>query len=700
MRRIIAVFIMFFIIAGVGPVFSADDGTPAVNGEQEERDLIQAARTMRSSGRVQFNFKELDLILFIRFMSELLGENIVVTPGTRGSVSIVSPRPISLSESRLVMISALEMNGLSLQSMGSYSRVVPSNFGPSSNNEVFTGQSQVTPGEQSVVQIVQLRYVKAGYVIEPIIIGAPGINISPISGESGVMLTGRAVSVSTAMRIINALDVPDSIRAIKTISLLHASPRLIESHLNALASEGTSALASLNAIGDDRSGKIILIGTNDSIAEAERLMAELDIPATSSNFHIYRLQNADATSLSEQLNRILSVAANLGFAQGDDGQNASSMPASVVPDVPTNSLVFTATQEQYVSIRGIIEELDTQPKQVLLRGLIAEVNLTKLNSAGIDWAAWGGDASDSMLIGGGAQLGSAGVPPQFLQWFGEMTRQETSEYDRFGNLITTTNTRGMGLIYAYVRMLNQYNAINVLSMPRLMCTDNMPGALQVGQVIPQLTGQLSDIANPAATQSSYEYKDTGLILKVTPQIRSGNLVALDIEQTIEDVLSTPGSPTPVTSKRLIKTNVLVANNETIILGGLIREVERTLKNRVPGLSYIPLIGNLFTSSERHREKIDLMVFLTPTIIESPEQAAAATIEVTTGSTGLSIGERETIIRNYDSFIESTSQEGVTPELMRIQREDDESTSGDGVSDDDLMRLKMELGIEPRGGSGE
>jgi general secretion pathway protein D len=179
-------------------------------------------------------------------------------------------------------------------------------------------------------------------------------------------------------------------------------------------------------------------------------------------------------------------------------------------------------------------------------------------------------------------------------------------------------------------------------------------------------------------QSSYEYKDTGLILKVTPHIRNGSLVALDIEQTIEDVLSTPGSTTPITSKRLIKTNVMVANNETIILGGLIREVERTLKNRVPGLSYIPIVGNLFTSSERQREKIDLMVFLTPRIIETPQQATEATIEVTTGGDGLSVGEQTTIQKYYDEFKKSGAKEGVSQDLMRLRREvRGESETGDG-----------------------
>ncbi|MDR1509907.1 MAG: type II secretion system secretin GspD [Synergistaceae bacterium] len=674
-RRLLYLFILLFLIyaaMGEEAAFSAETPNQA-DTEQAERDLVTAARSMRSSGSVQFNFRDLDVIQFIRFMSELLGENIIVSPGVGGSVSVVSPKPISVSESRLVMLSALEMNGLSLQNMGSYSKVVPGNAGPSTNNEVVTGRASFEPGEQLVVQITPLQYVKAGYVIDPIKLGVPGVNMVPISGGSSVLLTGRAVLLKRAVGIIKALDVPDSIRAVKVVQLDNASARVIEGHLNALAKEATSRLASLIAIGDERSGKVILVGTKNSLEEAEKLLSELDVPATSSNFHVYRLQNADASSVAEQLGQILAAAARLqlprgGGAQQQGGQAAQPMAASVVPDVPTNSLVLTATQEQYAAIKGIIEELDIQPKQVLLRGLIAEINLTKLNSAGIDWSAWGGDASNNLLVGGSAQLGSGGLPAQFMEWFTEMTRTEEVHYDSHGNAVTTTNIQGMGLIYAYIKMLNQYNAINVLSMPRLMCTDNMASALQVGQVIPQLKGSLSDVTNPAAMQNSYEYKDTGLILKVTPHIRSGNLVALDIEQTIEDVLSTPGVTTPVTSKRLIKTNVMVANNETIILGGLIREVERTLKNRVPGISYIPIIGNIFTSNERQREKVDLMVFLTPRIIETPSQATEATIEVTTGGDGLSPGERETIMRYYDEFTKSTSKESVSHDIMRLRKE--------------------------------
>ena len=683
-------FSIFSIVFLAFILFSATAARAAeepVNGDQSEQNLVAAAQAMRASGRVQFNFKDLDMILFVRFMSELLGENIVVNPGIKGMVSVVSPRAIDIKEARQVMLTILELNGLSMQSMGGFSKVVPANMGPSSTNNVVKGPQSVAPGEELLVQIVPLEYVKAAFVVEPVKIGVPGINIIPLASGSSVLITGKAVLLNRTASIIRALDAPDSIRSVKVAQLNHASANLVAAHLTAVAQDVSSKLAFLMAIGDERSGKVTLIGGRESLIEAEKIILELDVESTVDTFHVYKLQNADAKTVAEQLGQIMAVAAKL---QPDPNQQK---PTSVVADVSTNSLILTAPREQYAAIHRVIEDLDVQPKQVLLRGLIAEVNLNKLNSAGIDWSMWGGDIANDLLIGGNAQLGSSGVPSQFMEWFSQMTTDEQVHYDANGNAVTTKSTKGMGLVYAYISMLNTFNAVNILSMPRLMCTDNLPSALQVGQVIPIMKGQTSDISNPAATQSSYEYKDTGLILKVTPHIRSGNLVALDIEQTIEELVTAVGNTTPTTSKRLIQTNVLVGNNETIILGGLIREVEKTLKNRVPGISYIPLLGNLFTSQSRTREKVDLMVFLTPTIIETPQDATQVTIDVSTGTSGLSRGERETILRNYDEFQRSNKKEGIPKEDMTLT-----NVSGDVTPKDEATveaKPQKESGMKDR-----
>lgn len=123
-----------------------------------------------------------------------------------------------------------------------------------------------------------------------------------------------------------------------------------------------------------------------------------------------------------------------------------------------------------------------------------------------------------------------------------MTHEEI-KYDDRGEFAEITEYDGEALLYSYVKLLNKYDAINVLSMPRLLCTDNKESTLQVGQVIPQLKGAVSDASNPSAVQNSYEYKETGIILKVTPHVRSGTLVALDIDQTLEEVLTTTANTT-------------------------------------------------------------------------------------------------------------------------------------------------------------
>ena len=304
----------------------------------------------------------------------------------------------------------------------------------------------------------------------------------------------------------------------------------------------------------------------------------------------------------------------------------------------------------------------------MLRGLIAEVSLNKLNSAGIDWAAWGGDIFGSIVAAGNMQLGNSAVPSDVQQLYQNLMTEERVITNQAGNAIgTITETKGAALVYAYIKLLNKFDAINVLSMPRLMCTDNLKSTLQVGQVIPQLKGSLTNQTNTNSVTNSYEYKDVGLILNVTPHIRSGNLIALEIEQSIEDLMTTMNSVTPVTSKREVKTSVLVANGETVVIGGLIKEAEKELRNRVPLFSYIPIIGNLFRSNERQREKVDLMIFLTPYILETPQQASQITNEIIRDGQKLSDAEETLLQRNNRDYQKATKQEGISREMIDPRR---------------------------------
>ncbi len=647
---------IYILLTAAAISLSPCHAAQAAEPDREELNLMQAANEMRASGRVQLNFKDVEIVKFLRFMSELLGENILVDPGITGTVSVVSPKAVTLNEAREVMLSVLEMNNLILEQMDGYSKVTPASGGAVTTGSVVKSDRSVAPGEAVIVQVVPLNYVKAGYVVSPLKTAIKEIQVSPVGNGSSVLLVGKASLLNRAVSVIRALDAPDSIRAIKVVPLSYANAKLLEAQMNAMGKDASSKMAGLMAVADERTGRIVLIGSAQGLREAERVIKELDLPSRTENFHVYKLHNADAKTVAEQLSQILATAAKLS------PDKEGGVPSTVVPDLPTNSLIFTASQEQYNSLKSILEQLDTQPKQVMLRGLIAEVSLNKLNSAGIDWAAWGGDLMGDAVVAGNVQLGNTGVPSEVQQLYQSLMTDEQFHETQNGGY-TTTETQGAALMYAYIRLLNRFDAINVLSMPRLLCTDNLESSLQVGQVIPQLTGSLTNQANTDSVTNSYEYKDVGLILTVTPHIRSGNLVALEIEQRIEELQTTTNNATPITSKREVKTSVLVANGQTVIIGGLIKEAEKELKNRVPFFSYIPLIGNLFKSTEKQREKVDLMIFLTPYIIETPEHASQVTDRIIRDGQELSEAERILIQRNNSDYQKATRKEGVTREML-------------------------------------
>lgn len=583
---------------------------------EEEKNLMDAAQAMRKSGMVQFNFKDMDLVRFMRFMSEILQENIIVPPNINSKITIISPHPVTIRESREIMLSTLQMYNFSLQNMGSYSIVRQGGVSPSPN--VYRGKSGPDFGEETVTYIVPIDYITIESIIPALQQSfGPSLMVLPVGNGRDILLQGRATDVRKGMELLRRMDTPQSARLSRTYELQYADPALVAAQLNAIAG-ANGPLQGLTAIADAPSKKIIVIGSGSAIERASRIIRELDVDSKIGDFHIYKLKNIDATAAAEQVGRVLASTATML------GADAAKFPATVVPDVATNSLIFAATQRQYDSLVPILDTIDVQPKQILLRGFIAEINVSNLENNGIDWNIVGGQMWDDLLLGGNMALGESSVPSTFMTWFNDLSKKEEL-LDRNGSTYSVTNYQPMALMYATIDLLKRYNAVNILSVPRLMCTDNKESSFQVGQVIPVLKGSTSDLSNPSAVQSNYDYKDTGLTLTVTPHIRSGNLVAMDIKQTTEDVMTPAGVPTPITSKREVNTSVVVGDGETIILGGMIKETETSMNRRVPGFSYIPLIGGLFKKISKEKQKVDFVIFLTPQIIESPEEMRGATM---------------------------------------------------------------------------
>lgn len=600
------------------PQTQPQSGTGENMTPEQEQAIRDLAETMRKSGLVQFNFKDMDLVRFVLFMSTLLQENIIVPPNVNSKITIISPKPVTIPQAREIMLSTLQMYNFSLQNMGSYSIVRQGGNSPSPN--VYRGKAGPGFGEETVTYIIPVDYITIESIIPALqqAFGNAQLMVLPaVQNGKDILLQGRATDVNKAVEMIRKMDTPQSARLSRTFELRYGDPTTVAAQLNAIA-QSQGPLQGLNAIADAPSKKVILIGSAMALDRAARIIRDLDVDSKIGDFHIYRLKNIDATAAAEQVGKVLASTSTML------GADAARLPATVVPDVATNSLIFAATQRQYDSLVPILDAIDVQPKQILLRGFIAEINVTNLENNGIDWSILGGQMWDNLLLGGNLSLGENSIPSTYMTWFNDLSKREEI-VERNGSSYSQTNYHAMSLMYATVDLLRRYNAVNILSVPRLMCLDNKESSFQVGQVIPVMKGSTSDLSNTSTVQNNYDYKDVGLTLTVTPHIRSGNLVAMDIKQTTEDVMTPSGVTTPITSKREVNTSVVVGDGETIILGGMIKETERSMRRRTPGLSYIPLIGGLFQKISKEKEKVDFVIFLTPTIIESPQEMRGVTM---------------------------------------------------------------------------
>ena len=465
--------------------------------EEDERNLIELAQGMRRAGLVQFNFKDFDLVRFMRFMSEILQENIIVPPNVNSKITIISPHPVTISEAREIMLSTLQMNNFSLQNMGSYSIVRQGGNSPSPN--VYRGKSGPGFGEETVTYIVPVDYITLESVIPALQQSfGPALMVLPVGNGRDILLQGRSTDVNKAVDLIRKMDTPQSARLTRTYDLRYSDPATVAAQLNAIA-QSNGPLQGLNAIADAPSKKVIVVGSRSAIDRATSIIRELDVDSKIGDFHIYRLKNIDATAAAEQVGRVLASTTTML------GADSAKFPATVVPDVATNSLIFAATQRQFDSLVPILDAIDVQSKQILLRGFIAEINVSNLENNGIDWTVIGGKLWDEFLLGGTGTLGEGSVPSTFMTIYNDSLRRDEHYYDRAGNLYTTTEFSPVPFMYATIELLKKYNAVNVLSVPRLMCLDNKESSFQVGQVIPVMKGSTSDLSNTSAVQSNYDY---------------------------------------------------------------------------------------------------------------------------------------------------------------------------------------------------
>jgi general secretion pathway protein D len=391
---------------------------------------------------------------------------------------------------------------------------------------------------------------------------------------------------------------------------------------------------------DTRLNAIVLLADKQEREAIKRIIALLDIPLpeATSKINVYFLEHADAEDLTEVLEDMISGVSTAKTKAGTQPSKTPFDPGgeiSITADKATNALIIVASPADYRSLLHVIMQLDRRRTQVYVEAMIVEASINDLQELGTKWRVTAEKDGEPVFIGGFGEMNTAaietiltGLTGITMGGMGNFLDVPISTIDEEGNVTTSTLTiPGFAALFS----LNEFKgAINVLSTPQILTSDNQEAEIVVGENVPFITRRESDPTRTLSVFSTVERQDVGIILRITPQITEGDHVRLEIYQEISAVKDQPEavdiSVGPSTTKRSTKTTVVVRDNQTVVIGGLMEERLEENVNKVPLLGDIPLLGWLFKSKTYEKKKVNLFVFLSPHVIHDSEHLAVLTEE--------------------------------------------------------------------------
>ncbi|MDL1967205.1 MAG: type II secretion system secretin GspD [Deltaproteobacteria bacterium] len=574
---------------------------------------------------VSIDFNNVDISVFIKFISEHTGKNFVIDQRVKGAVNIISPSKISVEEAYKVFESVLEVHGYSTVKSGKVIKIVPTHDARSKNIETMFKEQARSPEDKVVTQLVRLKYANSSEIKK---LFAPLISKNSLvlaySPTNMLVITDTYSNITRLLKILDVIDVTGTGLELSVIPLEFAGAEKLVKLLTTVFQTRVKPQKkdlgkSVKFVADERTNTIVLLASEDETAKIKKLINLLDkkTPRSEKKIRVYYLENASAEKLAEVLQ---SLSSKEKTASKGTKKPVVSEQIIITADKATNSLIIMADKDDYQVLEETIIKLDIPRAMVYIESLIIEVNVNKDFDLGAEWVAmgktdisskegaWGGGFGGSNDYGSTSGMtptdGSLGTFPAGLS------------LGIFSELLDIGGIKFPG-ISALIQAYKKDKDVHILSTPQILTADNEEAVITVGKNIPYLTK--SGTTSTTETYNSYEYKDVGITLKITPQISKDRMVNLRIFQEITklDELSKTGATNPTTLKRTIETTVIVKNKNTIVIGGLIDDSFSNTEYMIPCLGDIPLVGWLFRSLSETQEKTNLFIFLTPHVIKNP-----------------------------------------------------------------------------------
>lgn len=634
------------------------------------------------------HLQDADIKAFIDQIASITQKSFVLDPRINGNVTVISNKPLSRQEVYDLFLAVMKVNGIVAIDRGLTTELVPDTVakqagvdvdlrGNTAGSQMATRIYYLTNTNANdilnVIRPMMPPYANAAVVpnVNAIILSdrADSLNqyaklISDLDSNMNDKLT------IIPLRHVDAKRMMDLLSSLTGTSGGTAPAAAGQSGQAAVASTGGSLI---NIIADPISDRLLVKGSAEMTAKVQRMVEQLDTVPTQrlSGLRVFRLKYASATHIAEMLRGLLAnqsinssgdqttLQASSMFQSSSDTSNNSAAtsntaasptgsplntastsnttstqnngyqgrPFSIIADQTQNSVIVNANPELMVEIENAINELDTRRDQVLIQAAIMEISGNDTQQLGVQWAMGNANSGVGVINFNNIGASAVGLASDILS-----KTPGTAAASVAGALLgigtSKTDSNGNREFYgAILQAINKTNNANLLSMPSILTLDNEKANILVGQNVPFVTGSYTTASNSSTTPfQTVSRQDVGINLNVIPHIGDNGSVRLEISQEVSSIVDGTLNNVSgvVTNKNLIKTTILADNQQTVALGGLMRDNSTYGQQKVPGLGDAPILGNLFRSKSKNSDKTNLIVFLQPTILRNGSAVASVT----------------------------------------------------------------------------
>lgn len=618
-----------------------------------------------------FDFPNVEITDIIKAISELTGKNFIIDSTVRGKITIIAPSKITVAEAYKAFLSSLAINGFTVVPNGGFLKIRNARSAQRDGIDIYSG-SYYPNTDQMITKVVHLKHITAETLKTQLgrLLNSSYGEIEAYPQTNSMIISDFGSSIDRIMKIINQLDVPGFEEQLEVVGIKYAKAKDIADLIDKIVNKGqksttpggfggsrfsaapTGAVASKGAgassflvFPDDRTNSLIIVGNRAGIGRVKKLVSQLDFKVSAESaggVYVYYVKHGEAEKIAQTLSEVAKDSApkppttNTGFGFAPQGQAAVREgvfggDVSIKPDKGTNSLVISASKQDYEKVINILQKLDIPRDQVFVESIVMEMNmndgfesnggLVKFDKNGIKagYPSKQGEIADILnpLAGSGLAI---------LPFASQDTVSITDPSS--GKVVSIPSLIG------FLKFIKTFGRTNILSTPQISAMDAQEAEIEVGDKVVTRT-IVTPGANGTPNSTQPEFDDATIKLTIKPFISpSSETIRMEFKQVIKQ-LSNIRVPAALANQvqplatRNMKTNLVINNGDTAVIGGLMKDEEQESTSKVPLLGDLPILGWLFKSKTVSKTKVNMLVFLTPKIIRNTSDRTNLVQEKTT-----------------------------------------------------------------------